>query len=1024
MNPSDEAAKGQRFYMTLLFSDLCDYTSLTETSDPEDVGSLKQDIAASAKRTIGERGGAINQFYGDGILAVFGYPAPEEDDARRGIEAAIALHENIRALRVRMPLPHGFHLRMHSGLHSGIVFVREGDPLHGKYELTGDAVNTAQRLCAAARPDEILVSRAALSGLEPYFATEEIAPLSLKGKERRMPASRVLGRSNVSARFEARNRRGLTPFVGRQVALERLLQATNRAVKGEGRVVCIAGPAGIGKSRLLYTFKRRLPPTTAVFSGSCEHFGNVAPLRPFAQAVRHAYLGGDEPGAEQSIERLRQWLEAIDISLLKHLPAFRHLLSLEAATERHSGLAAPQKVDSTDIGSALAALFVMIASRQPVAIVLDDWHWADGASKQALGAIVRAVSRAPVIVLVGLRAIQADEYLLWDAENLPLEPFTIDESTRAVRALMPRALDLGVSTVIHRRSGGNPLFLEELCRSLPSQIAGVPANVTIPTTVHALIQARVAELPPDEMEILRAAAVVGNEIPCWLLEEAKGRSDARSVLERLVEHDLVFAGETEGVFRFQHGITRDVVYESVPIQERRALLGKVARAIEGHFSEALAEQYEALAYHYACSSDPARAIHYAELAGDKALATSALDRVLLQYGAALAAIDAQPRAEADRERWLRICRKWALGCIYIPARSQLEVLARAAAYARDLGAHETLAHTQYGMGWINYSLGDQEIAIQHDLEALELAAAADLQHLRVQLIVNLGHCYAAAGEYTQALEYLGQGIALNRARTGRTGKRGVPHGFAYALGSRALVHGDRGDFRLAYDDVTEAFAMVKGASHAIEGSLLIQLGMIQLLQGQWEACLATARDAGVTAQRVNGPYIFAMSQAVGGYARWVLESSPDAMKHLRQSIDWLEANDIRLFLSFNYANLAAALVTAGQHAEARAFADRALRRAKQKDTIGEATAHRALARAAATLPEIDEKAQLEAAAAAGERRGSRREAAMTELLTGERHRAAGDRAAADAALRKARASFEDMEMEWYAARAQALLDAQ
>jgi class 3 adenylate cyclase/tetratricopeptide (TPR) repeat protein len=1022
MNPRDGPARGQRFYMTLLFSDLCDYTALTEASDPEDVGSLKGEIATCAKRVIGEHGGSVNQFYGDGILAVFGYPVPDEDDARRGIEAAIALHESIRALRVDMRLPEEFRLRMHSGVHSGIVFVREGDPLHGRYELTGDAVNTTQRLCAVARPDDIVVSRSALAGLEPYFETAEIAPLSLKGKERPMLASRVLRRSNVSARFDAQNRRGLTPFVGRQEALDRLQQEMARAFQADGRVVCITGPAGIGKSRLLHTFRRRLPPTTAVFSGSCEHFGNVAPLRPFAQGVRQMYLAGDELDAEQSIERLGRWLDATDASLAEHLPAFLHLLSLDAVSERGAAPGTQRKGEPYDIARALAALFAMMASRQPVAIMLDDWHWADDASKQALGAVMRAVREAPVLVLIGSRAIQADDSLLREAAVLPLPPFTVDESTRAVRALMPRALDLGVSTVIHRRSGGNPLFLEELCRSLPSQIGGASFDVTIPTTVHGLIQARVAELPADEVEVLRAAAVIGNEIPCWLLEEAKGRRDARAVLARLVERELVFPGEAEGVFHFQHGITRDVVYESVPLQERRTLHGDVARAIEDHFNKTLAEQYEALAYHYARSSDHARAIDYAELAGDKALATSALDRVCLQYGAALASIDAQPGAAADRGRWLRISRKWALGCIYRPERSQLEVLGRAAQYARDLGDYETLAHTEYGLGWINYTLGDQERAIRHDLEALELADISGFSHLRVQLVVNLGHSHAAAGEYPQALGYLGQGIDLNRARAGRTGKRGIPVGFAYALGSRALVHGDRGDFRLAYDDMTEAQSMVSGASHAVEGSLLILLGMIQLCQGEWEACVATAKRARVTAERVNGPYILAMSHAVGGYARWVLESSPDALKQLRASVEWLEASDIRLFLSFNYAHLADALVSAGQPGEARDFALRALRRAEEKDRIGETTAHRTLARTAALFPDIDEKAQLDAALAAGERRGSRREAAMTELLIGAQRLAAGDRVAAAAYLRKAKASFDAMEMRWYGARAQALLD--
>jgi class 3 adenylate cyclase/tetratricopeptide (TPR) repeat protein len=1028
MTGSDAAGsfgRGQRFYMTLLFSDLCDYTALTEASDPEDIVSLKHEIATAAKRVIGERGGSINQFYGDGILAVFGYPVPDEDDARRGIEAAIALHESIRALRVDVSLPAAFQLRMHSGVHSGVVFVREGDPLHGRYELTGDAVNTAQRLCSAAEPDEIVVSRTALSGIEPYFATEEIAPLSLKGKERPMLASRVLGRSDVNARFEVQNRRGLTPFVGRERALEQLQQAMAGAVDGGGRVICVTGSAGIGKSRLLDTFRRRLPSNTAVFGGSCERFANVAPLRPFAQALRQAFLGEEDLPADRAIERLRERLTAVDSFSAQHVRAFLHLLSLEPSPDAAGGAPAPSpKAAPHDFGLALSALFVSLATRQPVAIILDDWHWADDASKQALGVVVRAVTRSPVLVLIGSREIEPDDFLLLDAARLALEPFTHEESTRAIRTLLPRSLDIGVSAAIHQRSGGNPLFLEEVCRSLPIDSASEHLAAAIPTTVHGLIQARVARLPADEVQVLRAAAVIGNEAPYWLLEKASARTDVRSVLQRLVEHELIVAGQTEGSLNFQHGITREVVYESVPIRSRKALHGEVAVAIEERSGKNLAEHYEALAHHYARSASPERAIDYAELAGDKALASTALDRVRMQYGAALAALDAQPPSEAGRRRWLKIIGKWAMGCLYSPARTQLTLLGRAAQYAGEVGDQETIANIQYWMGWIHYALGEQDAAIQYYTEALARATEGRRPHLRAQVLVSLGQSYSAAGDYPKALTYLADGIDSIRARAERAPQRGPASGFAYALGCRALLHGDRGDFQLAYDDMNEALAMVGGA-HAIHGSLLGLLGMIQLWHGQWKDCLATVQLSREKAEQVNGPYVLAMSHTVGAYARWVLERSPDALVQLRQSIEWLDSRDIRLFLSFNFAHLADALVSAGQPTAAREYALRALGRAGHKDPIGEATAHRALARLAALDPSTDAEAQahIVKALASAETRGSRRDVAMTELLIGERHLAAGDRTAAEAVLQKAKASFEAMGMTWHQARAEELLGA-
>src|SRR5687767_12886167 len=170
--PTREA--GRRCHVALLFSDLCEYTALSEISDPEDVASMLQAAKSTAMTVIEKHGGTLNQFYGDGFLAVFGLPTPGEDDARRAAEAALELHETIRNLRFEFELPPGFRVRLHSGIHSGLVFARDSDPRHGRYELIGDPVNTTARLCSAAGMDEILASEVTLRGVAPFFETESV----------------------------------------------------------------------------------------------------------------------------------------------------------------------------------------------------------------------------------------------------------------------------------------------------------------------------------------------------------------------------------------------------------------------------------------------------------------------------------------------------------------------------------------------------------------------------------------------------------------------------------------------------------------------------------------------------------------------------------------------------------------------------------------------------------------------------------------------------------------------------------
>ena len=1012
---------GQRLHLTLLFSDLCDYTALSEASDPEDIDALKHAVENRAKAVIGRYRGTVNQFYGDGILAVFGYPAPDEDDVRRAIEAALELHAAVRSLPIDRALPPDFVPQLHSGVHSGVIFVREGDPLHGRYELTGDAVNTTQRLCAAAGRDEILVSKATLSGLEAYFMTEEVQPLALKGKDRPFDAYRVLGRSDVDTRFEARYRRGLTPFIGRRAELEQLSTLLTEIGGCQSRIARIVGPAGIGKTRLFETFKRTLPSGFAVYAGECEHFGDVGPYRPFARMLRQICPPESAPpSAEESAVWIERWLTELGDSLGEYGPPLLQLLSLIPWPDDEppsSGSAEPL------VGRALAAVVSAMAAKHPVTLILDDWQWADDASNQALATIIRTVRDRPVLILVGTRPRDDTLVALEDALTLELRPFSYEESARAVRALLPRALDLGVSAAIHARAGGSPLFVEELCRSLPPD-AGDVIDAEVPTTLHGLIQARVSSLRPEAIEVIRAASVIGNEFHLWLLDVCCGQMDTRALLVDLVEQDLIYGDDAPaGAFHFKHGITRDVVYESVPIQTRRRLHAMVASAIERrHTGASASDHWEALAYHYAGSSEHQRAIDYAELAGDKASATSALDRARFHFGAALSALDRQRPQALDRKRWLRISPKWAAACVYSPARTQIRILDKSADYARALGATDAMGHAEYWLGWIHYALGEQGEAIHHYEKALQIARGIGHSKLIAQLLANLGQSEAAAGEYDLALAHLDEAIAMKRDRATRAPRRGIPVGLAYALGCRALVHGDRGDFQRAYDDMGEAVHMVQGSAHAIEGSLLGLLAMIQLWQGEWGACLESTARARSKAEQVNGPYVLAITSAMAGYARWMLDRAPEALREMRQSVEWLEGREIALFLSFSLGHLAEALATLPDDPRAaEPFAQRALRRAEERDPIGETSAYRALARIELQSPFAHTRKHLESALRSAERRGSRRDLAVTRLLVARVQVASGATLGVGSMLREMHKAFCDMAMPWYASQAKELL---
>jgi tetratricopeptide (TPR) repeat protein len=591
-----------------------------------------------------------------------------------------------------------------------------------------------------------------------------------------------------------------------------------------------------------------------------------------------------------------------------------------------------------------------------------------------------------------------------------------------IASILPYSFDLGLSRAIHDQSGGNPLFLEELCRALPSEAPSGEEDVvrsTIPGTVRGIIRVRTERLPEGPARVLRASSVIGGEVPSWLLERVLEVPDLAQSLEVLVQCDLVQPPNAQGTFRFKHWTTREVVYEAVRLSERRGLHAAIARALEDHAAtSSLPPPYEALARHWAGSGDHARAASYAERAGDRAAASSSLDCARLQYRIALDAIEKLGLDGERAERWVRMVDKWAGACLYSPAEEQLLVMKRAGDIALALGDNASAARAEYWLGWFSYTLGNLEMSVHHCREALERARAVGDERLATQITLNLGQSLAAAGDYPEALVHFDSALDVKR-RTGRSNPdknraRRIPQGFAYALACKALVHGDLGQFSKAYAEFDEALEVVKDSGHAVEGSCLGVLGMVQLMQGKWKEALDSAMRAQATAERVNGPYVFAMSKTVSGYARFMLERAPDGISELLHAVRWMENRGARLFISFNHAYLSDALLAVGKTEQAADYARRVLDRAALKDRLGEAMAHRTLARIAQQGGrEAEAHEHLDAAFASAHARGSVRELAMNELALGGFHAHRGERAEAERALEAAERGFSELAMTAY-----------
>jgi len=514
MNPTSPPQGGpppetdERRHLTVLFSDLCGSTQLGHAADPEVLDEVLQHVKDAAFEVIARYDGTVIQFHGDGVLAVFGYPTPREDDVRRATHAALDLHDAIRSLDLRALLPPGFELRMHSGIDSGLVLVREGDAVLGRFKLVGDPPNTAAGLASAADVDQILASKTALLGSLPFFETTSIAPVALKGISNPVDAYRVEARSGITRRFEASQRRGLTPFIGRTAAMDALGHALDRARRGQLSLARIVGDAGIGKTRTVEEFLRTA--RTAghlVLTGYCEMQGSVAPLWPFQQILRQAFDLTTDPGDVPDARALEERLN--NLGLREEAAELMSFLNV-----RPSGRLAEAAVSGgPHVIAAIASLLSKLAEDAPLVLFIDDWQWSDDTSRSLAAELHKALRDRPLLWILATRPTDTSDALRENESRIELEPFRDIESAQTIEALSPSGLDLGLAARLHQRSGGTPLFLEELCRTIGPSDAQAQSALEVPATLHGLIEDRVHALPREHTDALRTAAVIGNVVP-------------------------------------------------------------------------------------------------------------------------------------------------------------------------------------------------------------------------------------------------------------------------------------------------------------------------------------------------------------------------------------------------------------------------------------------------------------------------------------------------------------------------------
>lgn len=996
--------------LTLLFTDLTGSTVLARMLEPEHLSEVMEAIRGIWHRVVESHDGRIVRSQGDGALVLFGFPESREDDGKRAAQAALEIHAAVAQLRFPA-LPCGTPaFAMHSGIHAGTVLLSPGDIERGRFDLTGDVINTAAHLARLAQAGQAMAS---LEALGPHAYMFDLGNVSegLPG----LPAAGIrvlLGATGLRRRFDATARRGLTPLVGRDSFVARI-SAFLAADPGTAQERCllIVGDAGIGKTRLLEeTVAGHVPPDVLVLRGGCELDLGAEVLQPFAEMLR-CYLGiSRKMRAAEMSDELRERIGRLAQELPEAVDGLLQLVSYEGEPP------ATRKNTSGGIVEDLLAFLNAIAARRPTLLLLDDWQWADDASLQLLSALL-ARPDGPRLVLA-MRPSEGVSLQMPGALLLNLTPLAEADTRQAVRKWLPYA-DPFVCAQIHQYSGGIPLFVEELCHSasvgeLARAIEGKGATRN---WIASLAVTRLGRLPTDLARIVRAAAVIGNEAPLWLIAVIVGRAPAQDVLAALARADFLYPADAAASVRFKHGITRDAIYESIGLRERTSLHEQVLSALlQGRGGEAGEEDVEALAHHSRGAGRWEQASACAERAGDKALAALALDRARVEYERAMEALDRVADRTPDQIlRWCLLSNKHGMTCVFdpLPLGGDPASFEKAVRLAQSLGDSNASARARYWCGYVCYSLGRFRESRAHIKQALALAHECGDKRLAVQVEATLGQVLAGMGDYEQAIGLIDVAVDAKRQRSRPRG--GLAMGSAYALACKGGMLADRGDFADAHGCFEEALALLGGSTHPIGNSVRNWIAVAHNWQGQWDQAAQVAAQSLRIAENTRALLLLAAARGSLGYAQWSGEGSSTGLEQLNEAMRWMEERRSRFYTSIYHGWLLVAEVAEGRRDEVRAHAVKVFQRARQGERLGLAVVCRGLAWVAADQGDgAGAQRWLLRADLAAARRQSAREQALNAWARAQVGERLGSRDASRRWLDAAATQFEALGMRWHA----------
>ena len=932
--------EGERKQVTVMFCDMEAFTALSEKLGIEEAYSIMDQVYEILIHKVHDYEGTVNEMTGDGIMALFGAPIALEDAPQRAIRSGLAIHREIAKFsdRIKQEIEGLPPLKMRVGIHTGPVVVGTlGNDLRVEFKAVGNTVNMASRIEGLADPGTIYVSEETFRLTEGLFRFEALGARAVKGKEEPIKIYRVIAPSTRKTRFDVSAEQGLTPFVGRERELGLLLDLFEQSKAGRGQAFSIMSEAGVGKSRLLYEFRKAVTNEDVTFlEGRCLSYSRGVTYHLFIDILKANFDIREGAGDSEIKEKVKRGLKVLNVDEALTLPYLLEFLSVKESGLDKILISPEAKKDR--IMEAFKRIVLRGSEIRPLILAHEDLHWMDKSSEDLLKYLIESIPGARVLMIFTYRP----EFVhTWGGKSFHSQVTLNRLSNREsiimiINLLGTEDIESNLMELILEKTEGIPFFIDEFIRSLKDlkiierednkyYLAKNIRDVIIPTTIQDVIMARVDSLPEAAKVVLQMGSVVGREFSHDLIKRVADLPE-----HEIISHISILKGSEliyergiypESTYIFKHGLTQEVLYSCLLRKRRRELHQAIAFAVREFYPERLEENLSILARHYYYGDDLQNALEFQIKAGNKAKEAYANEEAVGCYQRAIEVFERLGSGEKAQNTGLILQARAGLSSTYFFA-AEYEKSIRENEILLALLEIEDPARGKWPQDWawakarIGLAferLGKFEDGLRTFLEAkkvLEGFAGGQNTVEMSKYLSHLGWIYFRLRNCQEARRWANEGLRLAE-------ELNSPADITLAHNILGAAHLRDGNYEKAKEHFEKCLQRAEALEH-LPGmaTSFYNLGLVACQRGSYSEALEYYQKALDLRRRVGDAMGIGTSINSLGSVYHSLNQLDDAIEYYRKSLEFREEIKHTAGVAVTLENLGRALLEKGNYEEA------------------------------------------------------------------------------------------------------------